>query len=220
MMKTVKKGTSRIETNANHFRFVDSFQNLEAIKQTGINLTILPRSVDFRLAEFIQKLDLSTFPNIETSFYFYECETILRMLLKSTTTNILGLELFIKDLAKITEDFCTIVNTELVRFRLQVVDNDMCKYFHCDYNNLRLISTYHGACTQWLSNDNVNRNRLGCQNNDKMVIDPLSIHQMEVFWVGIFKGELFLNNSRNGIVHRSPSLPDRTKKRLLLRMDI
>lgn len=219
MMKTFKKGTAKIETNTN-FRLVDSFQNLEEIKQTGINLTILPRSVNFKLAEFIQNLDLSIFPSIQTSFYFYECEAILRILLKNATTDKHGLKLFIKDLAEVTEGFCKIANTELVRFRLQVVDNDMCRYFHSDYNNFRLISTYHGCGTQWLSNDNVNRNRLGCQDNNKMVIDPLNIHQMETFWVGIFKGELFLNNSGNGIVHRSPSLPDRTKKRLLLRMDI
>lgn len=219
MIRHFKNETTTTKTNSDHFVFSDSFKNLGTIKQTGINLAILPRAVNLKLFEFIQSLDLTIFPAIQTSFYAYECATVLSMLLKNITVDKQGLEILISDLTEVTQQFSAIVHSELVRFRLQVVDNDMCRYFHCDYNNLRLISTYSGDGTQWIANENLNRNKLGCQNNKEIVKDSSNIHQMKPFWVGIFKGELFLNNHGNGIIHRSPPISDRSKRRLLLRID-
>jgi hypothetical protein len=142
----------------------------------------------------------------------------LRTLLKGITTDTAGLELFINDLAEITQNFSSVINSELVRFRLQVIKNDMCKYFHYDYNSLRLLTTYRGNGTEWVANENVNRHEIGCQNNEKIIIDSGQVNQLETFWVGIFKGELFMNNSGNGIVHRSPSLLGK-ETRILLRLD-
>lgn len=77
---------------------------------------------------------------------------------------------------------------------------------------------YRGDGTLWVSNENVDRAMLGCKKNEDIVIDTSNIYQLEPFWVGIFKGEVFMNNSGNGIVHRSP-VCNVHRKRLLLRLD-
>ena len=200
-----------------HLVLADTFNDLSNIKKRSKNLGILPRSLNNRLECFIQDLDLNLFPAIQTSFYVYECCETLHMALQGISADKEGLGFFIQDLVFITENFCSILQTELVRFRLEVIDQDMCKYFHCDFNNLRLMCTYRGKGTIWTPNDNVNRIRLGCKNNDEILIDPSLVHQIQPFWIGLFKGEVFMNNAGNGIVHRSPSFNG--KKRILLRLD-
>jgi hypothetical protein len=218
-MQHFKKSVAGIAKNSDHFVFTDSFHQLERIKESGINLAILKRQVNSNLADFISSLDLTIFPEIQTSFYYYECEQILTVLLRHITTDKDGLNLWISDIARVTQNYCLITKQEIARFRLQVVDSEMCKYFHCDYNNLRLLTTYRGNGTIWCPNHNVDRDALGCQNNKKIVTNPSEINELETFWIGIFKGELFMNNSGNGIVHRSPNISGKNKSRILLRLD-
>lgn len=214
---------SKLAKNINtfdHVEFTNDIEGLCKIISKEKTLVIYQRTVSEKMLNFISKIDLEHFPSIHTSFYSYESKATLQALLNNYSEDIEGLNLFINDLAKIIEIFSVIVRIELVRINLQVIQDDMCKYFHSDYNNLRLICTYAGAGTYWTVNENVNREKLGSRCNEEIVKDPKRIHQMERFWVAIFKGEVFMNNAGNGIVHCSPKISMTGEKRILLRIDI
>lgn len=219
MITRFQKQLQKENPCTDHLVMATSFEDMKDIGLKGKNLAIFPRTMDLKLESFLHSIDLFTFPDIQTSFYFYECQKQLELLLKGITTDTDGLYLFIKDISQSVHQFCQLMNTELIRFNLQVIDNDMCRYFHCDYNNIRLLCTYLGEGTQWLANNNVNRDKLGCKNNAEIIIDPTQVHELSTYWIGLFKGEIFKGNAGNGIIHRSPSVKEISKKRILLRLD-
>ncbi|MCY7293820.1 DUF1826 domain-containing protein [Alteromonas sp. a30] len=50
---------------------------------------------------------------------------------------------------------------EEVGLRLSVLDKAMCPRFHVDKVPFRLVTTYSGIGSQWLPNEQVNREKLG-----------------------------------------------------------
>lgn len=207
-----------VSTNelTDHVVFAKNLQELNAIHLPNINLAIYAREVDQGLKDFIKGLDLDKLPPIHGSFNCNEIPGLLQSSLKRTTKDKRGLSLFIEDIKIITEQFSTIARKEFIRFNLYTVGNDMCKYFHSDYNNLRLLCTYRGAGTQWLSNE---FKKSGYGGSPENAIDQDEIQQLEALWIGILKGESYFNNKGNGIVHRSPPMGDEKVKRLLLKID-
>ncbi|MEO0441667.1 MAG: DUF1826 domain-containing protein [Pseudomonadota bacterium] len=92
-----------------------------------------------------------------------------------------------------------------IEIRLEVVSGDSCWKFHCDYVEMRLITTYHGRGTQWLDQRNADRVTDG--------LEPEVINELRTGDVGLFKGRL-----GNGppAIHRSPPIEGTGEKRLLL----
>lgn len=202
-----------------HVEFAKEIKDLANIILKEKTLAIFKRTPPERISNFLQNIDLNRFPSIHTSFYSYESRSNLQRLLVDSCDDKEGLTLFIAELVKTIELFSSITKTELVRFNLQVVQDDMCRYFHSDYNNLRLMCTYAGPGTCWTTNDNVNREKLGSRCNEAILKDTEKIYTLQPFWIGIFKGEVFMNNAGNGIIHRSPIISLTNEKRILLRID-
>ena len=81
----------------------------------------------------------------------------------------------------------------------------------------RLLTTYVGAGTEWLRDEDVERTALGGEDNS-LVRKPGAISQvLETGWVGILKGERACPG--RGLVHRSPPMPPGSPGRVLLRID-
>lgn len=201
---------------SDHVVYASAANELEDINVQGVNLAIFPRKVTRRLKNFIDGLDLNRFPPLQTSFYYYQCAEILHTHLQKASDDQEGLGLFIEDISAITAYFSSIAGKDFIRFNLYTIDNDMCRNFHADYNNLRLLCTYRGAGTQWLSNEFV---KSGYGGRPENAIEQDEIQQLETFWIGILKGESYFNNEGNGIVHRSPPMGEKKVKRLLLKID-
>lgn len=139
-------------------------------------------------ANFYEDLDLKS----ETAFYFYN------------------------DVMNLANQFMKLTNAREIGIRLEVVNHDSCKHFHVDFVTYRLITTYAGHTTHWVSNENVNRNGLGQQDNSKALRDEKLFHRLPPYSVAIMKGEKL--SPGNGVVHRSPPIID-GQLRLILRMD-
>jgi hypothetical protein len=100
----------------------------------------------------------------------------------------------------------------------------MCPRFHFDQVPCRLVTTYHGAATQWLPNYSVDRSKLGRGSNGQpdsasgLYSHEPDIKQLSSGDVALLKGERWSGNENSGLVHRSPvTSPDET--RLLLTLD-
>ena len=96
----------------------------------------------------------------------------------------------------------------------------MCRKFHTDINDIRLLCTLSGEGTLWLPEFNVNREALDTQkDNEDIVIDPSYIMQAPENSAVLLKGALYPKSGTRAIVHRSPTIEESGEKRLLLRID-
>ena len=130
----------------------------------------------------------------------------------------------VDDMKRLVEMFCVLFDLSRVGFRLTALDGQMCPKFHIDRVPCRLITTYEGIATQWLPNDKVDRSKLGATRpgtTDKqggLYESELDIAELAAGDVALFKGEAWEGNEGFGVVHRSPEVPENTK-RLLLTID-
>ncbi|WP_341911689.1 DUF1826 domain-containing protein [Ferrovibrio terrae] len=122
------------------------------------------------------------------------------------------------DIAYLAEQFLRISGSPRAHVELEVLHHDACRYFHVDHVGLRLLCSYVGPGTEWLSEDNVNRTALGTGNNAAVIRDPRRVHRLETGWAGLFRGEAAAPD--RAIVHRSPPIRQNGERRLLLRIDV
>jgi len=132
----------------------------------------------------------------------------------------IGHDSFWKDVYRLTSDFLHFSKDGTGILHLRIIDHNACSKFHTDGYHLRLLTTYLGPGTEWLTEDNVNRDALGTR-NEKIVKHSSSVKQMKAGDVGILKGDLFKHTgTANGIVHRSPAIAGTGEERIILRVDI
>ncbi|SHG14560.1 DUF1826 domain-containing protein [Vibrio gazogenes] len=129
-----------------------------------------------------------------------------------------------EDIGLIVDMFCCLFDLQQVGLRLTALDKPMCPKFHVDQIPCRLVTTYVGSATEWLSNDDVDRRKLGA--GAQGMADHLSglfdneqrINQMQSGDVALLKGGGWEGNEQTGLVHRSPELIS-NERRLLLTLD-
>ncbi|EKO3929147.1 DUF1826 domain-containing protein [Vibrio metschnikovii] len=135
-----------------------------------------------------------------------------------------GAKVLSEDIALIVDMFCCLFDAQEVVVRLTILDKPMCPKFHVDHVPCRLVTTYAGSATQWLSNQGLDRTKLGAgsfgQPDDcsGLFAKESVIHQMATGDVALLKGSGWEGNENNGLVHRSPAyVPN--ERRLLLTID-
>lgn len=102
---------------------------------------------------------------------------------------------------------------------LEKVKDDMCKYFHCDMNHLRLVYSLIGPGTLWTKEDNLRREFLGKGMNEAVIIDQEKIYQVPNKTVTLLKGQAHPTAHGKAVVHASPKISSTQKKRILLRIE-
>ncbi|WP_075343932.1 DUF1826 domain-containing protein [Tenacibaculum agarivorans] len=127
----------------------------------------------------------------------------------------------LKDIQNLLFSFQEITKKKNFNLFLATVTTNMCKRFHMDCNSLRMLCTYSGPGTLWLTEENINREALDSyENNEAIVIDLKHIQQTKTGAVIILKGNKYSEQGIQGVVHRSPTIEESGEKRLLLRIDI
>ena len=133
-------------------------------------------------------------------------------------------EVLAEDIANLVDMFCCLFDLKRGALRMTVLDRAMCPRFHVDRVPCRLVTTYQGIATEWLPHNVADRSKLGTGNMGKP--DELSglfehisdVQQLKSGDVGLMKGELWHNNEGAGLIHRSPQVPNNTR-RLVLTLD-
>lgn len=130
------------------------------------------------------------------------------------------------DIAALAGYFAAVADTRHPRVRLTRVEDDCCALFHVDSLRLRLLCTYAGEGTQWVGNEHVRRDQLGRQDRSldeatrAIVPDPSTIRTLASWHVALLKGRGWSGEEHSGLVHRSAPVPDRSKHRLVLCIDL
>lgn len=193
--------------------FVDSILELNKIHEEHINISIYERSTK----SFRQEIKMLLSSGIELRFSGTKNEILDKLKLKLSESNV-SVSLLYNDVANLLSSFGEISSSASFRLNLLTVNNDMCRRFHTDINDLRLLCTYSGPGTLWLPEEAVNRKVY--QNggdNEEIIKNPKLIKQANEGDVLILKGALY--PGANAILHRSPSVEESSDKRLLLRID-
>jgi len=187
---------------------------LDRIHEKGVNIAIYERSIDDGLSEEISKL-LEGDVTVKSTG---DIPHILNEL--SVALSAYGCDLIQKDIHEQLRQFHEITQSSKYRLLLGTVKTNLCRKFHTDVNDLRLLCTYAGPGTLWLSDDNVNGRGLNKQSDrDDVAIDESKARQAKTGGVIILKGALYPHEETQAVVHRSPSVEKSGEKRLLLRID-
>ena len=185
----------------------DDLRILENIHQEDYGIAICERDIQQLGDDISQAIERGivvqiegTTTDIETKLGAYFIENVPHC--KRLQRDVLDL---VKTFEKVTE-------ASSFRLSLSTVSGNMCRKFHTDINDLRLLCTYAGEGTLWVAEDEESR-----VVDVEAPINAEQIHQAQAGDVLILKGALYPNG--NPVLHKSPAIESTGQKRLLLRLD-
>ncbi len=194
---------------------------LADIYQENTNIVVWKRSLTYKLLEASNSI-LSTTPDLEISLVVSPQDTVSNLQARLDSSKVMMI--LIEDIHKLVNMFCDLFDLKRVGLRLTSLKHAMCPRFHVDNVPCRLITTYQGIATEWLSHGNADRSKLGVGNKGKpdsqsgIYQDETNIQQLSQGDVALLKGEAWVGNEGKGLIHRSPQLYDQAS-RLILTID-
>lgn len=126
---------------------------------------------------------------------------------------------FINYVKTLVANFADVSDAPLLGISIEKVRGNMCKFFHCDMNHLRLVYPLLGPGTLWASEDNIRREYLGKGLNDLVIIDPEKISQVPEKTITLLKGQGHPSAEGQAVVHASPEITKTQTPRILLRIE-
>ena len=201
--------------------FTDDPLKISEIYRKNINISIWQRELDSKLIQAGEYI-LQENPELQLS-EVVDPGNINEILIKELGSS-KELLTFSNDISNIVNMFCNLFELKKVWLRLDAIDQPMCPRFHADNVKCRLVTTYIGPATQWLSHHKVNRAKLGHGNEGKTDAESglfsknSDIQQLSPGHIALLKGESLDGNQGAGIVHRSPH-EEGNYKRLYMTID-
>lgn len=182
---------------------------LDQIHDSSTNIAIYNRDTSY----LNEELDTSIDPSIEIELSGKADEIV-----EGLKDKLEDAPLIKKDIIELIHLFQKVAKTDNIKLRLVGVNTNMCRKFHSDINDLRMLCTYSGPGTLWLKDETVNREALVNMKED-LLAQENKVEQVDTGSVVILKGALYPSEYADAIIHRSPSIEESSKHRLLLRLD-
>ena len=188
-------------------------KSLQKIHQKHINISIYDRDIT-HLSDEVKSL-LARNAEIRISG---DLNSILKQISSELNSN--DFSLILNDIKGLLLQFEELSGAKSFRLLLSTVNTNMCSRFHTDMNDLRLLCTYSGPGTVWLSENNINRDALETYgDNETIVKDESQINYAKTGSVVLLKGAVYPLKGTKAVVHRSPTIEETGMSRLLLRID-
>lgn len=118
-----------------------------------------------------------------------------------------------EDAGRLAALFCTVSGASEVLLRLEAVHTNACCRFHSDAVTLRLVCTYRGPGTEWLSPRVVARTPPGTP------VPESAVRQMPRGAIGLMRGSRDADAETPPVLHRSPPIEGTGEIRLFLAID-
>ena len=190
---------------------------LQNIADPVVNLSLWQRPPQPAIAEELSVLRARQLPDVRVPTTMESFDDDICTHLRQHGLNPAGFEHFRADLQLLADHFAGVSGGRDLKFRLVTTDDDNCRRFHVDTRHMRMLCTYRGPGTEWLTDDQVDREALLSGAPNEAVIRFGQPSHFEPFWVGIFRGET--GSSGNGLVHRSPPIEGSGQTRVLFCLD-
>ena len=193
------------EPTVSHVQFGESPEVLDEISDPATNLCVWQRpslrQISAEVAKIVEPdLDLRA----RTTAQMFERD--MRELLNTVGLNANEYAHWVDDLKQLADVFFTHAHGKEAMVRIETTIDDGCRRYHVDRSRLRLLSTYRGPGTEWLTNEQVDRHNLRSGAPNEEIVRFGQPNRMAPFWVGLFKGSLYPNMADSGLVHRSPPI--------------
>ncbi len=203
-----------------HFLYTKKWEDLVEIQQPHRNLVILERSLSTDLADFLFLLQKEEqVPTIQQTLPLHRIKSVLQQHLQPFYhLNVRGYQALIEDVYQLALQFSQLVKQQEVKVYFTKIQDGMCRLFHTDANQLRLLCTYWGPGTQWVDNSNISLHTISSNSNADRINDLSKVFNVSAYDVAILKGALHDQLDTNALMHRSPPL-ENNECRLLLRLD-
>ena len=189
---------------------------LQRIHEEAVNIAIWERDASVSSTE----LD-AVLATLQSEIRATGCVTAIMEHLREAFTGMgLQAEVLLNDIAILLEGFAATGMVKDLRVSFSPVNTNMCRRFHTDVNDLRLLCTYRGPGTLWLPDDAVNEKAIRSHDPDLPIErSPEDVQQVGAGHVAIIKGALYPGERVAACVHRSPTIEETGGQRLLLRID-
>lgn len=189
---------------------------LREIHAPDVNIAVWERSLTVPVQELQQVLD-----GLPREVRAHGCVTAIVECLRDTfLASGVRAEALLKDIAMLLEEFSGTALVKDMRLALTAVNGTLCRRFHTDTNDLRLLCTYVGPGTLWLLDDAVNEEALRSRDPDLHIERSAGdILQIPTGHVAIIKGACYPGRSMRACMHRSTTIEESGQRRLLLRID-
>ena len=179
-----------------------------------VNLAVWQRKPDATYTAFV-KTFLEQAGSLQR-FVSIEAGETADNILPEWANDLPGAADWLSDVNTVIDMFRCLFEPSAVGVRLHVLTGTMCPRFHVDRVPARLLLTYSGKGTEWLTEDQVIRGAEGTRLPDQTArAEEIQVIPTEA--VAILKGELWEGNEGFGLVHRSPD-PENIP-RLVLALD-
>jgi hypothetical protein len=205
-----------------HFRYARDAGDLGAIHAPGVNLVVWRREQEPQMSGLVDAFNSTHELDVEAILQSDEPDVWMFL---SDLPACGARDMLAADIEYLVRRFGNITGCPSLRVHLETVTTNACRLFHVDAAALRLLVTYSGFGTQWVTNDNVRREQLMAQGrsfeaaNRAIVSRPGQIRSCRPWWVMVQKGESYPGNAGNGFVHRSPPIEMAGERRLRLCID-
>jgi len=192
---------------------------LRQVLDPNVNLCLWRRPGQPAITRELSSLRASDLPDVRCSTSLRSFDDDVNALLQQQGLHPLAFKNWRVDLRLLADFYFSVSENHDVTLRLVTTDTDDCRRFHVDHTNMRLLCTYRGLGTQWLPNEQVDREAQGSGAPNENIIRFGQPSQFDPFWVGIMKGNDYPGNEGNGLVHRSPPIERLGQSRVLICLD-
>ena len=189
------------------------------ILNPGVNLCLWQRPIESAVSQEIESIQIGELPDVRCITTFDSFDADVCTLLQQQGLVLSAFERWRHDMQHLASLYFKICGNRDVTMRLLATETDDCRRFHFDRTHLRMLCTYQGPGTEWLHDDQVDREAQSNGAPNEEIIRYGEPAVFEPFWVGILKGDVYPGNAGHGLVHRSPPIAYSGKTRVLFCLD-
>jgi len=194
-------------------------QTLGHIREPDTNLCLWRRASLPAVADEIAGLHALDLPDVRRSTCTATFDEDAGALLYESGLDPLAFRNWLADMRLLADLFFAVNEGRHVTLRLETTTDDGCRRFHVDRTHLRLLCTYRGPGTEWLTDAQVDRAAQSSGAPNESIIRTGEPSRFEPFWVGVLKGDAYPGNAGHGLVHRSPPIGGSGQTRVLFCLD-
>jgi hypothetical protein len=156
---TVNALPTALEAFSDHVIFGSSLDVLEEIRRPEINLAVWRRDVPSVIAAWLRTSSAGGFlencgdMDLQLPAPCAPASVAAHFATKTAEQQQAGIAALARDVGELAEIVSRISYNPAVRLRVEWVTDRACRYFHIDRVPFRLVCTYRGPGTEWVSND-------------------------------------------------------------------
>ena len=192
-----------IETRTLPVEQVRERHQFSRIKQDGPDAVLWGRAVSERVQDWLDHLNSNDWPEERIVLKAEDVRSCLIQLFNETACAAdPNLAWLIDDITSLADQLSTILDCADIRMRIEWVVDDACRKFHVDNVQARLICTYSGPGTEYITSADISRQD--------------HIHCVPTGQPMLFKGKQWPGKQEVQLKHRSPPISGTGRRRLVV----